>query len=179
MKFQLEMLLVRGSQKYYLIERTCWYLNIFWYQSMLYFYDMSCCFGNTSICPNDISSLNFIFKSFVIYGFFSTNYWNILPKFKMNAPVFQETWNTCFQCKHFYLQGMLLHPYLSLQFYDILSEINIRGFIVGASNILYKQRKHLVDVVIDVSIFNVKIMSDFLSIYRILYIFFVSSLYII
>lgn len=48
-------------------------------------------------------------------------------------------------------KGCLCHPYLSLQFYDLLEDINVRGFVVGATNILFKQRKHLTDVVVEIN----------------------------
>lgn len=48
------------------------------------------------------------------------------------------------------LQGMLCHPYLSLQYYDILQDANVRGFAVGATNVLFKQKRHLLDAVIQV-----------------------------
>ena len=49
------------------------------------------------------------------------------------------------------LQGMLCHPYLSLQYYDILQDVNARGFAVGATNILFKQKRHLLDAIIEVN----------------------------
>lgn len=48
-------------------------------------------------------------------------------------------------------KGCLCHPYLSLQFYDLLEDINVRGFVIGATNILFKQRKHLTDVVVEIN----------------------------
>ncbi|XP_054707276.1 LOW QUALITY PROTEIN: late secretory pathway protein AVL9 homolog [Uloborus diversus] len=49
-----------------------------------------------------------------------------------------------------FTKGMLCHPYLSLPFLDILSDLSIRGYIVGATNILFRQKKHLFDVIIEV-----------------------------
>ncbi|GAB1603474.1 late secretory pathway protein AVL9 homolog, partial [Argonauta hians] len=48
-------------------------------------------------------------------------------------------------------KGCLCHPYLSLQFFDLLEDVNVRGFVIGATNILFKQRKHLTDVVVEVN----------------------------
>lgn len=45
---------------------------------------------------------------------------------------------------------MLCHPYLSLQYYDLLQDANVRGFVVGASNALFKQKRHMLDAVIEV-----------------------------
>jgi hypothetical protein len=45
---------------------------------------------------------------------------------------------------------VLCYPYLSLQYYDILQDVNVRGFLIGASNMLFKQKKHLLDVIIEV-----------------------------
>ena len=47
-------------------------------------------------------------------------------------------------------QGYICHPYLSLQYYDLLNDVNVRGFVIGATNILFRQKLHLTDVVIEV-----------------------------
>jgi len=44
-----------------------------------------------------------------------------------------------------------------LQYYDLLQDVNLRGFTVGASNILFKQKRHLVDVIVEVSDGNIDI----------------------
>lgn len=62
---------------------------------------------------------------------------------------------------------MLCHPYLSLPFLDILSDINLRGFLIGATNILFKQKKMLFDVIVEVSS-DVKIFSFFNNLHNIL-----------
>jgi hypothetical protein len=49
------------------------------------------------------------------------------------------------------MQGYVCHPYLSLSYLDLLSEPNIRGYIVGATNVLFKQKKTLFDAIIEVS----------------------------
>ncbi|KAG8192358.1 hypothetical protein JTE90_029092 [Oedothorax gibbosus] len=49
-----------------------------------------------------------------------------------------------------FTKGMLCHPYLSLPYLDVLNDLSVRGFIVGATNILFKQKKQLFDVVVEV-----------------------------
>ncbi|XP_069110409.1 late secretory pathway protein AVL9 homolog [Argopecten irradians] len=46
-------------------------------------------------------------------------------------------------------KGNVCHPYLSLQYYDLMQDVNIRAFVIGATNMLFKQKRHLTDVVID------------------------------
>ena len=46
--------------------------------------------------------------------------------------------------------GYLCLPYASLQHLDVLQHRNVRGFVVGATNILFKQKSKLSDVVITV-----------------------------
>ena len=63
------------------------------------------------------------------------------------------------------LKGMLCHPYLSLQYYDLLTEPSVRGFLLGATNVLFKQRKYLIDVVVEVYInFNYLLTIDQIAI---------------
>ena len=50
----------------------------------------------------------------------------------------------------FCLQGSLCHPYMSLQQHDLLQDINVRSFVIGATNALFKHHKHLMDVIIEV-----------------------------
>ncbi|XP_064647381.1 late secretory pathway protein AVL9 homolog isoform X2 [Lineus longissimus] len=47
-----------------------------------------------------------------------------------------------------FTKGSICHPYLPLQYYDLLEDVNIRSFLIGATNILFKQKRHLTDVVI-------------------------------
>ncbi|GFO48412.1 late secretory pathway protein avl9 homolog [Plakobranchus ocellatus] len=49
-----------------------------------------------------------------------------------------------------FTKGCVCHPYLSLQYHDILTDVNVRSFLVGATNILFKQRRQLIDVVVEV-----------------------------
>lgn len=36
---------------------------------------------------------------------------------------------------------------------DILTDQNVRGYVIGASNILFKQKKNLADVIVEVKCF--------------------------
>ncbi|XP_028047166.1 late secretory pathway protein AVL9 homolog isoform X2 [Monomorium pharaonis] len=49
-----------------------------------------------------------------------------------------------------FTKGYLCLPYLSLPYLDLLGDINVRGYIVGATNVLFKQKKQLIDVLIEV-----------------------------
>jgi len=46
--------------------------------------------------------------------------------------------------------GNLCHPYLSLPYLDILVQDSIHGYIIGATNALFKAKKGLNDVIIDI-----------------------------
>jgi len=48
-------------------------------------------------------------------------------------------------------QGILLHPYLSLHMLHLLTDVSVRGFVIGATNALFRQKTHLIDVVVEVS----------------------------
>lgn len=48
-----------------------------------------------------------------------------------------------------FTRGYLCLPYLSLPYLDLLSDINVRGYIVGATNILFKQKRQLYDILVD------------------------------
>ncbi|XP_066953015.1 late secretory pathway protein AVL9 homolog isoform X3 [Macrobrachium rosenbergii] len=47
-----------------------------------------------------------------------------------------------------FTKGNLVHPYLSLQYLDVLSAPTSRAFLVGASNALFVHKKHLYDVLV-------------------------------
>lgn len=47
-------------------------------------------------------------------------------------------------------QGYLCLPYLSLPYMDLLSDVNVRGYIVGATNVLFKQKRQLYDILVDI-----------------------------
>ncbi|XP_025425138.1 late secretory pathway protein AVL9 homolog [Sipha flava] len=46
--------------------------------------------------------------------------------------------------------GNLCQPYSCLSYMDILTDPNVRGYVIGASNILFKQKKNLADVIIEI-----------------------------
>lgn len=46
-------------------------------------------------------------------------------------------------------QGYLCLPYLSLPYLDLLSDVNVRGYIIGATNVLFKQKRQLYDILVD------------------------------
>ncbi|XP_077978244.1 late secretory pathway protein AVL9 homolog [Glandiceps talaboti] len=48
-----------------------------------------------------------------------------------------------------FTKGSLCHPYVSLQQHELLKDINVRSFLIGATNCLYKQKKHFLDVIVD------------------------------
>lgn len=47
--------------------------------------------------------------------------------------------------------GYLCLPYLSLQYLDLLSDSAVQGFLVGASNVLFKQKRQLFDVLVELN----------------------------
>jgi len=51
--------------------------------------------------------------------------------------------------------GNLCHPYLSLPYLDILVQPSIHGYVIGATNALYKAKKDLSDVIIDIDEDNI------------------------
>jgi len=49
-----------------------------------------------------------------------------------------------------YTAGNLCHPYLSLPYLDILTQPSIHGYVIGATNALFKAKTDLSDAVIDI-----------------------------
>ncbi|KAL6258425.1 hypothetical protein P5V15_010382 [Pogonomyrmex californicus] len=49
-----------------------------------------------------------------------------------------------------FTKGYLCLPYLSLPYLDLLGDVNVRGYVVGATNVLFKQKKQLIDVLVEV-----------------------------
>ena len=47
------------------------------------------------------------------------------------------------------LQSSIFHPYISLHDIDILENMDVRSFLLGANNMLFKQKKALLDAVIE------------------------------
>lgn len=48
-------------------------------------------------------------------------------------------------------EGYLCLPYLSLNYLDLLSDPAVQGFVVGASNVLFKQKRQLFDVLVELN----------------------------
>jgi hypothetical protein len=46
--------------------------------------------------------------------------------------------------------GNLCHPYLSLSYIDALTQPSITGYVIGATNVLFKQKRGIADVIVDV-----------------------------
>ncbi|XP_044755831.1 late secretory pathway protein AVL9 homolog [Coccinella septempunctata] len=57
---------------------------------------------------------------------------------------------TCGFPLYIFTKGFLCLPYLSLPYLDLLTDVNVRGYVVGATNILFKQKHQLYDVLVDV-----------------------------
>ncbi|CAI9160403.1 unnamed protein product [Rangifer tarandus platyrhynchus] len=49
-----------------------------------------------------------------------------------------------------FTKGYLCLPYMALQQHHLLSDVAIRGFVAGATNILFRQQKHLSDAIVEV-----------------------------
>ncbi|XP_060136569.1 late secretory pathway protein AVL9 homolog isoform X1 [Zootoca vivipara] len=49
-----------------------------------------------------------------------------------------------------FTKGYLCLPYMALQQHHLLSDITIRGFVAGATNILFRQQKHLSDAIVEI-----------------------------
>ncbi|KTF83107.1 hypothetical protein cypCar_00037621 [Cyprinus carpio] len=49
-----------------------------------------------------------------------------------------------------FTKGYLCMPYMALQQHHLLSDISVRGFVAGATNILFRQQRHLSDAIVDV-----------------------------
>ncbi|CAN7997380.1 unnamed protein product [Ixodes hexagonus] len=49
-----------------------------------------------------------------------------------------------------FTKGSLCLPYVSLPIIDLLGDISVRSCVVGATNDLFKQKKHLFDVIVEV-----------------------------
>ncbi|XP_053714707.1 late secretory pathway protein AVL9 homolog [Synchiropus splendidus] len=49
-----------------------------------------------------------------------------------------------------FTKGYLCLPYMALQQHHLLSDVTVRGFVAGATNILFRQQRHLSDAVVEV-----------------------------
>ncbi|NWH99578.1 AVL9 protein, partial [Tichodroma muraria] len=52
-----------------------------------------------------------------------------------------------------FTKGYLCLPYMALQQHHLLSDVTVRGFVAGATNILFRQQKHLSDAIVEVRTF--------------------------
>uniref|UniRef100_A0A669BYA7 AVL9 homolog (S. cerevisiase) n=1 Tax=Oreochromis niloticus TaxID=8128 RepID=A0A669BYA7_ORENI len=50
-----------------------------------------------------------------------------------------------------FTKGYLCLPYMALQQHHLLSDVTVRGFVAGATNILFRQQRHLSDAIVEVS----------------------------
>ncbi|NWY41723.1 AVL9 protein, partial [Sylvia atricapilla] len=53
-----------------------------------------------------------------------------------------------------FTKGYLCLPYMALQQHHLLSDVTVRGFVAGATNILFRQQKHLSDAIVEVWTFT-------------------------
>ncbi|XP_044310692.1 late secretory pathway protein AVL9 homolog [Varanus komodoensis] len=49
-----------------------------------------------------------------------------------------------------FTKGYLCLPYMALQQHHLLSDVTIRGFVAGATNVLFRQQKHLSDAIVEI-----------------------------
>lgn len=57
-------------------------------------------------------------------------------------------------------KGSLCLPYVSLPIIDLLSDISVRSCVVGATNDLFKQKKHLFDAIVEVDECKITILDN-------------------
>lgn len=68
--------------------------------------------------------------------------------------------NKCGLPLHIFEEGMLCHPYLSLPFLDLLKDPSVRGFLAGATNVLFKQKRNLVDAIVEIDDSKIEIWDN-------------------
>ncbi|XP_062297677.1 late secretory pathway protein AVL9 homolog [Scomber scombrus] len=56
-----------------------------------------------------------------------------------------------------FTKGYLCLPYMALQQHHLLSDVTVRGFVAGATNILFRQQRHLSDAIVEVEEARVQI----------------------
>ncbi|XP_031706048.1 late secretory pathway protein AVL9 homolog [Anarrhichthys ocellatus] len=49
-----------------------------------------------------------------------------------------------------FTKGYLCLPYMALQQHHLLSDVTVRGFVAGATNVLFRQQRHLSDAIVEV-----------------------------
>ncbi|KFQ82428.1 Late secretory pathway protein AVL9, partial [Phaethon lepturus] len=56
-----------------------------------------------------------------------------------------------------FTKGYLCLPYMALQQHHLLSDVTVRGYVAGATNILFRQQKHLSDAIVEIEDAHVQI----------------------
>jgi len=67
-----------------------------------------------------------------------------------NLPFLKLNLASCGLPLQIFTNGSFCHPYLSITYLDILNDPRVRSFVIGATNILFKQKKSLFDVIVEV-----------------------------
>ncbi|CAG9760844.1 unnamed protein product [Ceutorhynchus assimilis] len=62
----------------------------------------------------------------------------------------QISTETCGFPLSIFTKGSLCLPYLSLPYLDLLTDVNVRSYVVGATNVLFKQKRQLYDILVDI-----------------------------
>lgn len=57
-------------------------------------------------------------------------------------------------------KGSYCHPYLSLAYLDILSDQRVQSFVIGATNYLFKQKRNLFDVIVELDSSKIDIIDN-------------------
>ncbi|KAJ8025325.1 Late secretory pathway protein AVL9-like [Holothuria leucospilota] len=57
-------------------------------------------------------------------------------------------------------KGALCHPYMALQQHDLLQDVSVRCFVVGASNVLFKHKRQILDVIVEIESGEVTILDQ-------------------
>ncbi|XP_053678165.1 late secretory pathway protein AVL9 homolog [Anopheles nili] len=55
-------------------------------------------------------------------------------------------------------EGQLCLPYISLPYMDLLTDPSVKGYIIGASNVLFQHKRQLADVMIDVEALAIDVL---------------------
>lgn len=66
--------------------------------------------------------------------------------------------NDFFAPMQLFKNGYLCLPFISLQYIDVIAGKKHNGFIAGASNVLFQQKKNFLDIIVDVSSQNIDII---------------------
>lgn len=59
-----------------------------------------------------------------------------------------------------FTRGSFCLPYLSISYLDLLSDTRVRSFVIGATNFLFKQRREMYDVIVDMEEGNAITIND-------------------